>query len=171
MHHEDGDRGYADTELLYRFVTTGKLGQPRVKAPLAESAFDWAAFSEDMAVAYVSELKKHGAKDTSVARKIYALRAFFKFLRKKGVTAADPWGDMELHAIRRKLPATLSVNEMNKLLTCIRQAMPALVGIPNAEAFLTVRDRVLLETLYSAALRVNELCGMNWEDIDWQSAK
>ena len=79
----------------------------------------------------------------------------------------NPLADMETHALRRKLPRTLSINEMNKLLTCIRQAIPALSGIPNEETFLTVRDRALLETLYSAALPVSELCDMNWQDIDW----
>ena len=161
-------RSYSlDAELLYRFTTTGKLGEPRVKVPLAESVFDWAAFTEDMAVNYVRDLKASGAKDANVARKIYSLRQFFKFLRKKGVTTADPWGDMELHAIRRTLPKTLTVNEMNKLLTRIRQPFPALLGVPNEEGFLLIRDRAMLETLYSAALRVSELCGMDWQDIDW----
>jgi integrase/recombinase XerC len=156
-----------DAELLYRFVTTGRLGKPRVKSPLTESLFDWATFTENTAADYVRELKASGAKDTNVARKIYSLRQFFKFLRKKGVTMADPWNDIELHAIRRPLPATLSVNEMNVLLTCIRQPIQALLGVPSEEVFLTVRDRAMLETLYSAALRVSELCGMNWQDVDW----
>jgi hypothetical protein len=64
-----------------------------------------------MAVEYVREIKKTNA-NTSVARKIYSLRQLFKFLRKKSVTTADPFGDMELHAIRRKLPVTLTINEM-----------------------------------------------------------
>lgn len=51
-----------------------------------------------MAVEYVREIKKTNA-DTSVARKIYSLRQLFRFLRKKSVTTADPFGDMELHAI------------------------------------------------------------------------
>lgn len=155
-----------DAELLYRFATTGELGEQRVKLPLVESGFDWASFSEDTAVEYLSAIKASGGKDTSVARKVYSLRQFFKFLRKKGVTTADPFGDMELHAIRRTLPKTLSVNEMNKLLTCIRQPIPALLGVPNEQGFLLIRDRAMLETLYSAALRVSELCGANWQDID-----
>ena len=156
-----------DAESLYRFITIGELGRKRVKLPLPDSAFEWAAFTDDMAVDYVRALKTAGAKDTNVARKIYSLRQFFKFLRKKGVTTADPFGDIELHAIRRKLPTTLSVEEMNRLLTRIRQALPALAGVPNEEAFLTIRDRALLEVLYSAALRVSQLCGMNWQDIDY----
>ena len=156
-----------DAELLYRFVTTGKLGQPRMKSPLPETAFDWADFTEGMAVEYVRAIKANGAKDTNLARKIYSLRQFFKFLRKKGAAAADPFGDMELHAIRRKLPMTLSVNEMNNLLTRIREPIPALLGLRNEPTFQTIRDRAMLEVLYSAALRVSELCGLNWQDIDW----
>jgi integrase/recombinase XerC len=56
---------------------------------------------------------------------------------------------------------------MNKLLTCVRQPLPAFAGIPNEQAFLTIRDRAMLEVLYAAALRVSELCGMNWQDINW----
>jgi integrase/recombinase XerD len=133
-----------DAELLYRFATTGQLGKPRVKVPLAETDFDWATFNEDTAVEYLSALRASGAKDLSVARKVYSLRQFFKFLRKKRVTTADPWADMELHAVKRKLPATLSINEMNKLLTHIRQPLPAFLGIPNEVAFLTIRDLAFL---------------------------
>jgi integrase/recombinase XerC len=156
-----------DAELLYRFAVTGKLGQPRVKVPLVESAFDWAEFDEEKAVEYMRALKQSGTKDTSVARKIYSLKQFCKFLRKKGVMIADPWADIELHAIRRKLPQTLTINEMNTLLTKIRQPIAALLGVPTEEVFLSVRDRAMLETLYSAALRVSELCGANWQDVDW----
>jgi site-specific recombinase XerD len=63
-----------DAELLYRFATTGELGQQRVKLPMVENALDWSAFTEDMAVDYVRALKAGGAKDTSTARKIYSLR-------------------------------------------------------------------------------------------------
>lgn len=161
-------KGYIiDAELLYRFVTTGKLGQQRVKMPLVESNFDWADFGEDHAVDYMRVLKASSAKDTSTARKMYSLRQFFKFLRKKNVTAADPFGDIEMHAIRRKLPATLSVNEMNTLLTRIREPIPALLGVPSEAVFLTIRDRGMLELLYSAALRVSELVSLDWQNIDW----
>jgi integrase/recombinase XerD len=84
----------ADAEILQRFAKVE----------------DWGSFTEDMAVEYVRSLKQT-SKDTSVSRKIYSLRQFFKFLRKKGVTTADPWGDIETHAIQRTLPQTLTINE------------------------------------------------------------
>jgi integrase/recombinase XerC len=47
------------------------------------------------------------------------------------------------------------------------EPIPALLGVPTEEVFLTVRDCAMLETLYSAALIVSELCEMNWQDVDW----
>ena len=127
---------------------------------------DWRDFTEQQTVEYLKEMKKT-QQDQSVARKIYCFRGFFKFLRKKGAIDVDPWEDIETHSINRKLPVLLSVQEMNKLLTCIRQPLSALVGIPNEEAFLTIRDRAMLETLYSAGLRVSELVGLDWGRIDF----
>src|SRR5918996_3612003 len=77
-----------DVELLYRFVTTSKLGQPRVRSELQASAFDWAEFTEEKAVDWLRALKASNAKDSNVARKVYSLRQFFKFLRRKKVTTA-----------------------------------------------------------------------------------
>src|SRR6185312_2092386 len=127
------------------------------REPVIESSLNWADVSEDNAADYVRALKESGAKDTSTARKIYSFRQFFKFLRKKRATAADPFGEMEMHAYRRPLPATLSIEEMNRVLSCIRQPLPALLGVPSEDVFLTIRDCAMLETLYSAALRVSEL--------------
>jgi site-specific recombinase XerD len=143
------------------------LGQRRVKSPLLESGFDWAEFSEEKVADYLLALRANGTNDKGVQRKVYSARQFFKFLRKKRVTTADPFGDVEIRGVRRKLPVTLTIEEMNRVLSRIREPIPALLGVPNPNIFLTVRDRALLETLYSAALRVSELCGMNWQDIDW----
>ena len=144
-------RGYvSDLKLLLKFA----------------GVQDWRDFTEQQTVEYLKEMKKT-QQDQSIARKIYCFRGFFKFLRKKGAITVDPWEDIETHAINRKLPVLLSVQEMNKLLTCIRQPLSALVGIPNEEAFLTIRDRAMLETLYSAGLRVSELVGLDWGRIDF----
>ena len=55
---------------------------------------------------------------------------------------------------------------MNRLLGCIRTEVRALSGVPNEETYLIFRDRALSETLDSAALRVSELCNLNWQDLD-----
>jgi integrase/recombinase XerC len=127
---------------------------------------NWSELTEDVATEYVRHLKKIEQRDTTIARKIYCFRGFFKFLRRNGVQMPDPFEDMEFRNLHKPLPRFLTIDEMNKLLTCIRQPLPAFYGIPGAEVFMTVRDKSMLEVLYSCALRVSELVGLNWEDID-----
>ena len=85
---------------------------------------------------------------------------------RKNKVRLDPFEDVEFKRVYRALPKVLTVQEMNRPLGCIRTEGRALAGMPTEETFLTVRDRALLETLYSAALRVSELCNLNWEDLD-----
>jgi site-specific recombinase XerD len=129
---------------------------------------DWSGFTEDMAVDYVRHLKRNG-RDTSIARKVYCFRGFFKFLSRQGCVARDPFGDMEFNRLRRPLPKFLTVDEMNTLLNRVREPLPALMGVPQTGRYLTARDRAMLETLYNSALRVSELVGLNWGDIDFNA--
>ena len=147
-------RGYtADLRLLY-------------KATMAGHADDWSAFTRQMAIDYVKSLKRQ-QRDTSVARKVYCFKGFFKFLRREGNAVSNPFEDMEFNRLNRSLPKFFTVDEMNKLLNRIREPLPAFKGIPLQEVYLTVRDRAMLEILYSAALRVSELVGLNWQDVNW----
>ncbi len=139
-----------DVELLQRFFNLD----------------DWANFTEQHAVEYMRHLKA-SYRDSGMARKMYCYRGFFKFLRKHQVIALDPWEDFEVKRYDRAIPKVLTVQEMNRLLGCIRTETKAMLGVPSEWVFLTVRDRALLEVLYAAALRVSELVNLNWEDIDF----
>jgi site-specific recombinase XerD len=139
----------ADIELLYKSTVPS----------------DWSAFTQEMAINYLKELKST-CRDTSVARKVYSIRGFFKFLRRQGVVTSDPFEDMQFHSLKRPLPRFLTVDEMNRLLNRVREPLPALSGLPH---YLTVRDRALLEVLYSSAIRVSELVGLNWADINFST--
>jgi integrase/recombinase XerD len=90
----------------------------------------------------------------SRARKISALRLFFKFATAKGWCNADPTSEMETPRIGRSLPKTLSLNEVEKLL----EAPPAGSG-----------DSIMLRVLYASGLRVSELVTLPAEAIDTQS--
>jgi len=127
---------------------------------------DWKDFTEENATEYLRHLKS-SYTDSGMARKIYVYRGFFKFLRKRNVITLDPWEEVEPKRYDRKLPVVLTVQEMNRLLSTIRVEVRALAGVPNEETFLTFRDRAILETLYAGALRVSEVCNLNWDDIDF----
>jgi site-specific recombinase XerD len=136
------------------------------KTAMAGRVDDWAAFTEQMAIDYIKALKLR-YQETSIARRIYCFRGFFKYLRRQGCLKFDPFADIEFHALHRPLPRFLTVDEMNRLLNRVREPLPALGGVPQTEVYLTIRDRAMLEVLYSAALRVSELVGLEWQDIDW----
>ena len=100
-----------------------------------------------------------GAADrTSIARKLSAVRGFFRFLVTTGRLRTDPTIGVSTPKTRKKLPTHLSLDEVDRLLTT-----------PNGDALTGLRDRAILEVLYSSGLRVSELTGLDWTDVDRQA--
>ncbi|HXJ35137.1 MAG TPA: tyrosine recombinase XerC [Candidatus Eisenbacteria bacterium] len=95
------------------------------------------------------------AERTSIARKLAAVRGFFHFLVTSGRLRKDPTAGIVTPKTRRKLPAHLSLDEVDRLLST-----------PAADAFGGLRDRAILELLYSSGLRVSELTGLDWTSVD-----
>ena len=83
-----------------------------------------------------------------------AWRSFFRFLAREGEVTTNPAIGLRSPKVQRKLPQVLDADEM-----------VALVEVPGDDVE-AVRDRALLELLYSSALRVAELCGVRWRDLD-----
>ena len=91
----------------------------------------------------------------SIARSISALRSFFKFLQKRGLLEVNPATEISMPKLEKKIPPHLQVDEMFRILDA-----------PN-ENILGLRDRAIMELLYSSGLRVSELYGLNINDIDF----
>lgn len=94
-------------------------------------------------------------KKSSIGRKLSAIKSFFRFLLREGLVMHDPTLHLGSPKQEQPLPTHLTVDDMFRLL----EAPPA-----NTPAGL--RDRAILEVLYSCGLRVSELVGLSWEDID-----
>jgi integrase/recombinase XerC len=99
---------------------------------------------------------------------VSALRAFWKFLQRRRLVASSPWVGLVLPKLAKKLPLYLTEAQMRELL-----AMPARLaenlpeGTDNHDrAFARSRDEVMLEVLYGAGLRVSELTGLTWGNLD-----
>jgi integrase/recombinase XerC len=105
--------------------------------------------------AYLAWLHEQGYAKTTVARRVSAVRSWCRFLRRQGVLSANPADGLRGPRQDKRLPHFLSVEDVLRLLDA-----------PPADAPLGLRDRALLETLYSAGLRVSELTGLNVEDVD-----
>src|SRR5262245_12486435 len=104
---------------------------------------------------YVSALHEAGYAKTSVARRLASLRTFYKFAQREGLAESNPAKPLRNPRPDRKLPHFLSTDEIGRLL-----------GAPSAASAMGVRDRAILETMYSAGLRVSEAVGMNDGDLD-----
>lgn len=105
--------------------------------------------------AFMGDLHRRGQARTSVARKLSALRAFGRYLRREGWLATDPAALAVAPRREQKVPAHLSVDEMSRLLET-----------PDASQVLGCRDRAILELFYASGLRLSELVALDVEDAN-----
>lgn len=105
--------------------------------------------------AYLAALHERGLARTSIARRLAALRSFFRFLMRRGRASANPAREVTTPKLPRKLPAYLPIDESEALL---RVAPPPTAG--------GARDRAILELFYATGIRVAELAGLDVEDLD-----
>jgi integrase/recombinase XerC len=108
--------------------------------------------------AWIGEMREGGLARASVARKLAASRSLFKWLHREGLVDADPAAALRSPKKERKLPRFLSKEEVDRLLAA-----------PQGDALPEVRDRALLETLYSSGVRVSELAALDETDLDLKS--
>jgi integrase/recombinase XerC len=110
---------------------------------------------------YLAYLTTRGMARPTIARKAAALRAFFGWLRKRGVVATDPTRNLRAPKGDRRLPKVPKAAEVATLL----DEGPAVSDDPLALA-IAARDDAILEVLYGAGLRISELCGLGPSDVD-----
>ena len=108
---------------------------------------------------FVAHLMKLDVRKSSIARKLSTLRTFFKYLNREGVLTANPARLVSTPRREKRLPAVLSADDAQRL-------MEAPQGKKTGDLGVELRDRAVLETLYSTGIRASELIGMNHEDVD-----
>ena len=109
----------------------------------------------DEVVGYLDRLRKRGLKASSVARRISALRGFYRHLLREGALQRDPTEHLEVPRRARSLPRTLG-----------REAVTALVEAPDITRPRGVRDRTVLELLYATGMRASECLDLRREDVN-----
>lgn len=105
---------------------------------------------------YLGQLHKRKIKKSSVARKLSSIRSFFKFLERHGVVTQNPASAVLTPRQEKPIPNYLTVDDVFRLLDSIK--IDSLAGL---------RNRAILETMYSTGIRVSELVGLNIPDIDF----
>jgi len=104
---------------------------------------------------YMAWLAGAGYSRSSMARKLAAVRTFFRFAERRGIVISNPTLGLKTPKVDRRLPRFLEVAEIEKLLTA-----------PKGESISSLRDRAILETLYGGGLRVSELVALEEKDLD-----
>jgi integrase/recombinase XerD len=113
------------------------------------------AVTRDDVTAYMARLIDQGLAASSIERKVAAVKSFHKFLVRDGVTENHPTASLPLPKKPERLPAVVSVGDVERLL-----------DQPFPEGPSGYRDRALLEVLYGCGLRASELTGLDTADVD-----
>lgn len=111
--------------------------------------------SREQITGYMTQLKERGLAAATIARKLAAIKAFYRFMTAEGYMDANPAEVVEAGTKGIKLPRVLSEDEVVRLLS-----QP---DITTAEGF---RDRTMLEVLYATGMRVSELINLTLERVD-----
>jgi integrase/recombinase XerC len=105
--------------------------------------------------AFLSDLNRRGNSKATAARKLSAIRAFGRYLRREGILEGDPAALIGTPKREQRIPAHLAVDEMSKLL-----------DQPDTSAPLGRRDKAILELFYASGLRLSELTGLDVDDLN-----
>lgn len=169
---------------LRQFLTF--LSPPRARPPALGGV------NHGMIREFVAHLHDHGLEKSSIARKLAALRSFFKYCVREGYLKESPARLVPTPKLPKRIPSVVSAEEMNGFLNQVagmvqnpaegvavskkrlpmKEAQATLKPknsggpAPVEEGLLLRRDRALLELLYAAGLRVSELTGLNLLDVE-----
>jgi integrase/recombinase XerC len=147
-------RNYQSDLVQFRLYLSD--GDP--KAPVDVAAIDTLRIRGFLSFLFAREKKK-----TSIARKLAAVRAFFKFLSREGLLGANPSTSVSTPKLDKTLPRIMTEEEMNTFLDQVAKAAQG--GEPAL-----LRDRAILELLYASGLRVSELVGLDVRGVNFGDA-
>ena len=146
------ERGLAQNSLAaYRRDLCGHLAYLREQGGDPEPA----GISEGAIVGYLTALHRQPVATATLSRKLTAIKQFYRYLVAEGVLSVDPTANVHIPHLVKTLPATLTLEEVERLLNA-----------PDTSTLRGMRDRVMLEVLYASGLRVSELIHLRRGDLN-----
>ncbi|MBU1726337.1 MAG: site-specific tyrosine recombinase XerD [Candidatus Omnitrophica bacterium] len=106
-------------------------------------------------VNFMMDQKQKGIAANSIARRLAAIRMFHRFLARERILKSDPTDLIDSPKLWKKIPETLSINEIESLL-----------AQPNLRSKQGIRDRAILETLYASGMRVSEAVNLKAANVN-----
>ena len=120
---------------------------------------------------FIAHLYDHHLEKSSIARKLAAIRSFFKYAVREGLVVRNPARMVATPKLARKIPTVMSAEDLSTFLDGVVASPPnpsarrRPQGVGEQNRLLVKRDRAILEMLYASGLRVSELTGLNLADI------
>ncbi len=122
---------------------------------------------------YLDKLSEGPYRDTSIRRKVAALKVFFRFLEEQGIVSESPARKLKIKKpVENRVPTVLSNREVRALLAAPKEQVEELAVARDLSAgsrnryFCAVRDNLILELLFSTGIRIGELVALNVSDAD-----
>ena len=110
---------------------------------------------------FVAWLTRQGLSPRSINRMVSGVRGWYRFMERRGEVAVNPFAEIRSLRTEKRLPSFLFEDEMARLVE-----MPSREPCPDGEEFWKMRDRAVLETLYSTGCRISELVSLDLHDVD-----
>ncbi len=137
-----------DLEQFHEFVAQHLTGADRP---------GWTSVTRDDLISFILFLKEREYASATVARKVAAMKSFCHYLLRIGTLADDPAAELDSPKVKKRLPQTLSPEDVDRLLS---------VPLQGGETPKGLRDRALLEVLYATGMRVSEVATLTLQDVD-----
>jgi integrase/recombinase XerD len=142
-------------------IAADEAAQPASLLPQERLVQEWSQVTKDHILTYMTFLKDRKYADSTIARKIAAVKSFFHYMTDKKLIPGDPTAHLDSPRVNKYLPKAVSVNDIHHLLE-----QPLRHGGPEA-----LRDLAMLGLLYSTGMRVTELVTVNMDDVDLENFK
>ena len=123
---------------------------------ISQTGKDWSKLEEEQVLNYLASRHTSGIKGKTLARELSSLRHFFKYCKTQGYNCNYPFDGIKAPRDQKKLPNTLSVDQISQLLDQKQDT-----GSP-----LLIRDIAIIELIYSSGLRLSELVSVDLDSID-----
>ena len=130
-----------------------------LQAKNLNAAGSWQAIGSEEINGYVTHMKGQPYASSSIARKVAAVKSFFNYLHTNQIVQENPTTDIDSPKVKKRLPKTLSAEEVESLLQA-----PSHKKSPK-----NLRDMALLNMLYSTGMRVTEVVSLRMEDVDLEN--
>lgn len=151
----DAERNFSD-KTVGAYHTDVAAFISFVETRFDSSSFDASDISKNEIRAYLGQLSRDRLQKKSIARKLSAVKSFFKYLTKQQIISANPAKLIATPKFERKMPAFLGQEQVRDVFDYVD------AGTPEG-----LRDRAILELFYGCGIRLSELTGLNFSDINF----